>query len=108
MERAKKKTNHPRRHPTPKEIRQTAAEARQLLRVGRTNQQQLARLDQAFGVGLGAVRERARLNNPESKQSFMPVKKVPGAAGIKPDFNQSATTLADEPIAAQKQREQEE
>lgn len=74
MERNKKKTNHPRKHPTPKEIRQKSAEARQLERVGRTNQQQLARLDQAFGVGLGAVKERARLNNPDSKPSFMPVK----------------------------------
>ena len=36
-------------------------EANQAARAARTDQQQLARLDKIFGVGLGAAKERARL-----------------------------------------------
>ena len=36
-------------------------EANQAARAARTDQQQLARLDKIFGVGLGAAKERAKL-----------------------------------------------
>lgn len=44
-----------------KEIRRGAAEQRQEARKGRTDQQQLARLDELLGKGRGAVKERTRL-----------------------------------------------
>ncbi len=47
--------------PDRKEIRQKEAIARQEARNKRTNIQQLERLDRAFGVGMGATKERAKL-----------------------------------------------
>jgi len=62
----KHKTNHARKHPTPLETRQAAALDRKTARALRTDVQQIARLDQAFGVGMGAKRERERLIKNES------------------------------------------
>jgi len=45
-----------------KEIRQEEAEARQRARDGRSPATQLAHLDAKLGVGVGAKKERARLN----------------------------------------------
>lgn len=62
-------TGRPRRYPGTTtrlrpdraEQRQIAAAARQAARAELTPAQQLARLDQLFGAGVGAKRERARL-----------------------------------------------
>ncbi len=74
VERTKKKTNHPRKHPTPKEVRQAAAQKRKEEREKRTAAQQLARLDSAFGVGLGAAKERAKLSKPVEKKEEIQTK----------------------------------
>jgi hypothetical protein len=58
----KHKTNHARKHPTPEEKRQESALARKLARSLRGDKEQIARLDAAFGVGMGAKRERERLS----------------------------------------------
>jgi len=50
-----------------KEARKEASIKRQEERDGRSAQEQLARLDQALGVGQGAARERARLLKAISK-----------------------------------------
>lgn len=44
-----------------------SADARQAVYNALTVEQKIARLDQAFGEGLGAKRERARLNKAEHK-----------------------------------------
>lgn len=74
VERTKKKTNHQRKHPTPKEIRQAAAQKRKEEREKRTPAQQLVRLDAAFGVGVGANKERARLSKPVEKKEEIQTK----------------------------------
>ena len=51
----------PRNFPRAKEARKEEAIKRQEERAGRSNKQQLQRLDQTFGEGKGAVKERARL-----------------------------------------------
>lgn len=43
------------------EARQDKAEAREMARAGRTPTQQVVTLDRRLGVGVGAVKERARL-----------------------------------------------
>lgn len=53
-------SNFPRR----KEAKRASAAARAEAYAKLTPQQKLARLDAAFGVGLGAKRERARLAKP--------------------------------------------
>jgi hypothetical protein len=50
-----------RRGSVAKEDRRKAAEARAVERAKRSPQQQLKHLDDTFGVGVGAAKERARL-----------------------------------------------
>jgi hypothetical protein len=51
-----------------KEIRQDEAKERQALRDKRTPQDQIAVLDAKLGVGVGAVKERARLQKEIDKK----------------------------------------
>jgi len=51
------------------ERRQTSAKARQESRDARTDAQQLTHLDDLFGEGQGAEKERARLNKRIAKKS---------------------------------------
>lgn len=48
-----------------KAAKKEQAEARKAARDQKTKAQQLAELDMMYGVGLGATKERARLNAPE-------------------------------------------
>ena len=59
--------------------RRTQAEARKAERDKKTTAQQIAELDMMFGVGLGAVKERARLLNPKpaKKEEAKPVEQAP-------------------------------
>jgi hypothetical protein len=50
-----------RRGSVARENRRNAAEARAVERAKRTPQQQLKHLDDTFGVGVGAAKERTRL-----------------------------------------------
>jgi hypothetical protein len=57
-----------RKGPAETERRRSAAEARAELRATRTPQQQLERLDELLGEGLGAVKERSCLEKQLRKQ----------------------------------------
>jgi hypothetical protein len=69
-------------------IRDDALIARQEARAARSDDQQLARLDELFGPGVGAKKERARLlsrieerkNKDRSKKNLPPVKEFVKAA----------------------------
>jgi hypothetical protein len=54
---------------TKKRDRIVRANKRRVWRETRTNAEQIAHLDQLLGVGVGAVKERARLTSPVKKPS---------------------------------------
>lgn len=69
------------RNPVSKLVRKLGADLRQVERAKRTDAQQLAHLDSLFGIGLGAERERAKLEARIEAASVAPVKVIDKKTG---------------------------